>query len=432
MRKIFLIMLVGSIVLVSLPMKNWAIAPVCSPNTAPVANAGPDQTVTHAIPVMLNGNGSYDPDGDLLTYKWEIISKPVGSEVSLDYPDSVNPSFIPDLIGEYVFQLAVTDYHCLLSYSLTSFDQVIVSTTNTAPVADAGDDQTLTQIGSTVQLDGTGSSDFDGDTITYSWTWVSKPAGSSATLSGPSSWNPTFIADVHGDYKISLIVTDVFRASSPPDSVKISFTNVKPVADAGGDQSVEVGDIVVLDGGGSTDANNDPLTFKWSLVSSPPGSLTKLSNSTSVNPSFVPDLPGDYVVSLTVNDGLLSSEPDNVTIIAVSLEDMVIRLLRETIARINGFDKRVFKFKSMRKDLTGRIIYAIKMVDKGHYKGQHYRLALATLQYWILPKIDGCAEVGRPDEGFPKREYDWLITCEAQGQVYPLIQQAIKLLRDFL
>ncbi len=431
MRKIFLILLVGSLVVVSLPMKNWAIQPVCSPNTAPVANAGPDQTVTHAIPVVLDGTGSYDPDGDSLTYKWEIVSHPEDSQIILYASDTTKPWFVPDLIGEYVFQLTVTDYHCLLSYSLTSSDQVIVSTTNTAPVADAGGDQTVTLIGSTVQLDGTGSSDFDGDTITYSWSWVSKPPGSLATLSDPSSSNPTFIADVHGDYEISLIVTDVFGASSPPDSVKISFTNVKPVADAGGDQSAEVGDIVVLDGGGSTDANNDPLTFNWSLVSSPPGSLTKLNNSTSVNPSFVPHLPGDYVVSLTVNDGLLNSEPDNVTIVAVSSEDSVIRLLRQTIARINGFDKRVwlFKGKSMRKDLTGKITYVIKMVDKGQY-----RIALATLQYWILPKMDGCAEVGTPDKGFPKtkREYDWLITCEAQGQVYPLILQAIELLKDFL
>jgi hypothetical protein len=256
---------------------------------------------------------------------------------------------------------------------------------------------------------------------------VTKPAGSEATLDDPKLPNPTFTADVQGEYEISLIVTDEWGAPSKPDSVKISFTNVNPVANAGGDQCVEVRETVYLNGGGSTDANNDPLTFKWSLVSCPSGSSAKLSNSTSVHPSFLPDLPGEYVASLTVDDGFVSSAPDNVTIVAVSFEDMAIRFLREAIAKINGFDNRVFKFKRMRKDLTGRINHVIKMADKGHY-----RIALATLQYWILPKMDGCAEDGTPDKGSPLWEYDWLITCQAQGQVYPLILQAIELLRDLL
>ena len=50
---------------------------------------------------------------------------------------------------------------------------------NTAPVADAGTDRTVT-VGKTVQLDGSKSSDEDGDTLTYSWTITSAPEGSSA------------------------------------------------------------------------------------------------------------------------------------------------------------------------------------------------------------------------------------------------------------
>jgi hypothetical protein len=86
------------------------------------------------------------------------------------------------------------------------------------------------------------------------------------------------------------------------------------VANAGPDQTVAVNALVILDGSGSSDANGDPLTFSWSLTSTPVGSAAALSSLTSVSPTFTADLAGTYVVQLIVNDGTVDSVPRSVMI----------------------------------------------------------------------------------------------------------------------
>jgi hypothetical protein len=87
-----------------------------------------------------------------------------------------------------------------------------------------------------------------------------------------------------------------------------------PVAHAGSDQSVWVNDLVILDGSGSSDLDDDPLIHQWSFLFVPEGSNAALSNPTSVSPTFYVDLVGTYVVQLVVHDGTVQSEPSVVTI----------------------------------------------------------------------------------------------------------------------
>jgi len=92
---------------------------------------------------------------------------------------------------------------------------------NQAPVANAGIDQTV-EIGGTVQLDGSGSSDADNDELTYQWT---APAG--ITLSSRTLARPEFTANAEGTYHFSLITNDG-NADSAPDMVVIRVTQAQP------------------------------------------------------------------------------------------------------------------------------------------------------------------------------------------------------------
>jgi len=286
-----------------------------SSNDAPVANAGPDQNVLTGQMVTLDGSNSFDPDDDDLQFLWSVSSEPVGSGVGLNDNQSATPSFTPIVPGTYIFDLVVSD---AISSSALDSVTINVSTTNTQPLADAGPDQTGT-VGDTITLDGSGSSDADGDPLTYSWVLSTKPGGSSATLSAPTSIMPTFVADEDGLYEAELTVNDG-TISSLVDTVAIQIDNknTRPIADAGPDQSVTTGELVLLDGSGSSDADGDSLIWFWALVSKPVGSTAVINDVVLVQPSFTADLVGQYVAQLVVNDGLDESDPDSVIINAVT------------------------------------------------------------------------------------------------------------------
>ncbi len=183
------------------------------------------------------------------------------------------------------------------------------------PTANAGSPQTW-PVGTTVYLDGTGSSDPDGDLLTYNWSFFSTPLGSAATLTPPTSSQPSFVIDKSGTYMAQLIVNDGFLDSQPA-TVSISTLNSPPVAVATGPgQTVNAGTTVQLDGRNSFDPDGDPLTYTWSLLSWPVGSQAALSAPASTQPTFPADKAGTYVAQLIVNDGTYNSQPAKVTITA--------------------------------------------------------------------------------------------------------------------
>jgi hypothetical protein len=278
-------------------------------NSAPVAHAGPDQTVLLGSTVTLDGSSSSDADGDGLTFSWALTAMPAGSTATLSDSSAVKPTFDVDLAGVYVAQLIVND-----GTVDSAADTVSISNINSVPVANAGPDQT-TLVGSTVTVDGSGSSDVDGDVLTFSWS-LTPPAGSAAALSDTNAVKPTFDIDLAGIYVAQLIVNDG-RVNSAPDTVNISTINSAPVANAGADQSTLVGSTVTLDGSGSSDVDGDALTFSWSLTS-PAGSAATLSDTTAVKPTFDVDLAGVYVAQLIVNDGTVNSAADTVSISTIN------------------------------------------------------------------------------------------------------------------
>ncbi len=75
------------------------------------------------------------------------------------------------------------------------------------PDAEAGEDQVVTT-GETVFLDGSASSDPNGDPLTFGWTLISKPDGSTASLADADTATPSFVADLDGEYEVMLVVSD--------------------------------------------------------------------------------------------------------------------------------------------------------------------------------------------------------------------------------
>jgi len=386
-------------------------------NQAPIADAGAEQTVYVGTLVSLNGNNSYDPDVNYpLSYAWQILSKPEGSAAEIIDPASLNPTFIADQVGDYIIRLIVTD-----SLGLSSIpDDVIVSTENSAPIADAGLDQAVIEIGTLVQLYGCNSWDLDGDSLVYEWSFASKPAESETIMSATNVCDPSFVADKHGEYVIELLVSDPW-ASSTADSVLVSFENVRPIADAGLNQSVVQGDTIHLDGAESYDANLDQLTYSWSIVVKPTNSLAEIDSPTSAHAQFVADLPGEYVVSLVVNDGIVDSNPSNITITALSHQDAVTETLQELMNAINSLAGGVFKNPKNQNALTNKINAVLTKIEVGLYQD-----ALDKLENDISAKTNGCAETGFPDKN------DWIEDCESQSLVYPLVIEAINLLNNLI
>ena len=91
------------------------------------------------------------------------------------------------------------------------------------------------------------------------------------------------------------------------------FDNVGPVADAGPDQLMsDIPPLITLDGSGSSDPENDDLTYHWQQLEGPG---VDLNDSNVVNPTFVPLEFGIYVFQLVVNDGWTDSLPDTVGVV---------------------------------------------------------------------------------------------------------------------
>ena len=251
-------------------------------------------------------------------------------------------------------------YASVISTSYTAKPSSSTPTTapaaNSAPVANAGTNQSV--VLGNVTLDGTASFDANNDALTFKWSLVNKPAGSSVALSSATSAKPTFTADVAGTYVLTLIVNDgkvdsavaaVSVTASAANSAPV--TNFAPIANAGLAQSVIAGSVVTLDGTSSTDANNDPLTYKWFLTSNPYNSTATLSSSSTVKPTFITDIAGTYVFSLIVNDGKVDSAVATIAVKANSaaISDTTppsIRLLADTTALIAGQTKNITFFLS--------------------------------------------------------------------------------------
>jgi hypothetical protein len=194
-----------------------------------------------------------------------------------------------------------------------SFDTTTIATqpVNTAPTANAGADQTVAS-GAAVSLDGTGSTDPENDALTYAWTQTGGPA---VTLTGANTATPSFTAPAGpATLTFDLQVCDP-EPLCDTDTVVVNVSgagNTAPTADAGADQTVASGAAVSLDGTGSTDPENDTLTYAWTQTGGPAVTLTGANTAT---PSFTaPTGPATLTFELEVCDPGALCDTDSVVV----------------------------------------------------------------------------------------------------------------------
>ena len=286
-----------------------------------------------------------------------------------------------------------------------------------APTANAGNNQTV-RPGMTVNLDGSGSYDDNTQTnlLQYAWTFVSVPTGSAVTtLRAANTMTPSFVPDLAGNYVVQLVVIDQDCLSSEPSQVTIG-ENLPPTANAGSDQLVIVNNLVALNGS-AIDPGGDSIIYHWHFAGEPTGSTAQFAQPNSANTTFVPDLPGVYVATLTASDFLGPGRSASSTITVTTATMYTEMQLQAASAQVQGLPAGAISTGGNQNALIQLLGNAVVALQSGNLPGARQLLQQA------ISRTDGCAVQGTPDGNGPGR--DWITTCAAQEHVYPALVAAL-------
>lgn len=209
----------------------------------PIANAGADRLVYEGTKVLLNGANSTDSDGYIVSYKWAEGSEIYNTAQSFE---KVFP------IGGHTITLTVTD-----NDGATGTDTVdieVLKLDKAPPIADAGTD-IVVDIGESIVLNASGSSDRDGNIVSYMW------SEDGDVLSNAISFETIFSV---GNHTITLTVTDNDNLEGN-DTVIVTVLapNVAPVAKAGDDYNVPQGDYAIFNASQSSDSDGTIALYEW-------------------------------------------------------------------------------------------------------------------------------------------------------------------------
>lgn len=277
----------------------------------------------HQTIITLDGRGSSDPDGDPLSYDWDLgggrfeggtgASDPV---VQASFPGTgTGPNRTEGLLAPYSITLTVSDGRGGTGTATAEIE--VGPPTNAAPTAQIVADPTAVPEGddhtTVVTLDGSASSDPDGDALAFDW---DVPGG--RFVGGTDAGSETAMVTFPGNapYTVTLTVTDPAGASDQAEVVIDLIENRPPTAVATADPpAVPEGDanqtIVTLDGSASSDPDGDPLTFDWAVTSG-----TFVNGTDANSPVAQVTFPGmaPYPVTLTVADGRGGQDQAELTI----------------------------------------------------------------------------------------------------------------------
>lgn len=280
-------------------------------NAAPVANAGTDKTLTLPTNALTIAGSGTDTDGTVMYWEWTKIS---GGAATLANVGASTLSVSNLAAGTYTFRLKITD-----NSGAVASDDVTVTVNagaaaqppagNTAPVANAGVDQTITLPTTSTILYG-GGTDADGTVMYWEWTKVS---GGAATLTNAGAATLNLSGLAAGTYTFRLKITDNSGTMATDDvtvTVK-SNVNLAPVANGGADATITAPTSAVTLWGNATDADGTVMYWEWTKVSGGAAVLTDAGKPTLQLSGLV---AGTYVFRLRVTDNLGATGSDEVTV----------------------------------------------------------------------------------------------------------------------
>ena len=307
---------------------EWIIQ-VIEPNRPPVLVG--DQTFQAMENKLfeLTLNGAMDPEGAPLTYS---IVNGVSSGVlsdCLDGTDDLTCRYMPanNFVGQVVFSYKANDGQ--RDSETVSLVMINIISYNKKPLANAGPNQAALS-GTLVTLDGSGSSDPEGASLTYLWELPTRPLTSRAQLANVTSVHPVFITDRDGTYIARLVVNDG-KLDSSPSEVTITVTGevnaaptLTPIASP---QTIEMGTELRLSLSGSDADSGDTLIF---LAKDLPANsrLDEASGKFRFQP--LPNQSGDHTVTFIVTDGR-----------ATHSQDVVLRVQAAAASQVTSLTSRV-------------------------------------------------------------------------------------------
>jgi hypothetical protein len=172
------------------------------------------------------------------------------------------------------------------------------------------------QVADAVILDGSASSDPDGNTLSYSWSLMTVPAKSAAALGDSSSDKPSFIADMAGTYVARLVVNDG-NVDSMPDDVTIAVVVPPPTV---------------------TIVTPEPLSLLTTKTATVAGAVDDPLATITVNGNATPNNNGSYSADVTLSEGgnTVTVEATNGTGTGTASVDVIVKTLPGPVMNITS------------------------------------------------------------------------------------------------
>jgi Ca2+-binding RTX toxin-like protein len=265
-------------------------------NQPPTANAGGPYTINEGSPLTLNAGASSDPNGDPLTYSWDVNGDGVFGDAT-----GVSPTLSWAALNALGIKNGPTTINTVkvrvsdgVNAAITSAATTL-TVVNVPPTAAIVGAPATSPEGTTLALASSVTDPGQFDTFTYAWQ-VTKNGAAFAAATTP---NVTFTPDDNATYVVSLTVTDSDGGVGTAPSQTIIVTNVAPTPTI---QNVPVqppeGSPIALTSSVFDPGTLDTFTYAWNVTKNG----TFYGSSTSRNFTFTPDDNAAYAVTLTVTD----------------------------------------------------------------------------------------------------------------------------------